>query len=339
MASVIGLDIGGANLKAAHSGGAARVQGFALWKHAAALPEALRRLLGELPRGEGLAVTMTGELCDCFTTKKEGVRAILAAVAAAAASMHVQVWRNDGRLVSLAAAQEDPLPAAAANWLALATWAGRFAPCGPALLIDVGSTTTDIVPLLDGVPAPRGRTDPDRLRCRELVYTGARRTPLCALLGSHGAAELFATTLDVYLVLGRIDEQPTDTDTADGQPATVAAAHARLARMLCADTDTSTAADRLTLAQRLADRQAALVGEAIQSVSSTLPGRPEAVILSGSGELVARRALAVELPPTLALPPKGGGGQNLVSLAQVLGPEQSAAACAYALAVLSEERA
>ena len=64
-----------------------------------------------------------------------------------------------------------------------------------------------------------------------------RRTPLCAVLGAGVAAEFFATTLDVNLVQGRIKEDPTDTNTADGRPASRTAAHARLARMLCADTD------------------------------------------------------------------------------------------------------
>src|SRR5689334_4768543 len=178
---VLGLDIGGANLKAAHSSGAARSRPFALWKSPAALPGALRQLLRGWPPYDLLAVTMTGELCDCFATKREGVRALLDAVSAAGA-VPARVWLTDGRLVGIGAARSRPLRAAAANWLALATFAGRFAPRGPALLIDVGSTTTDIVPLMDGRPVPRGRTDAQRLRCDELAYTGVIRTPLCALL-------------------------------------------------------------------------------------------------------------------------------------------------------------
>src|SRR5438552_12194660 len=100
--------------------------------------------------------------------------------------------------------------AAAANWLALAAYAGRFAPTGTALLVDVGSTTTDLVPLLGGAPVPCGNTDAERLLHRELVYTGVRRTPLCALLGETGAAELFATTLDAYLLLEELPEDVTD---------------------------------------------------------------------------------------------------------------------------------
>src|SRR5207245_1315601 len=139
--------------------------------------------------------------------------------------------------------------------LALATYAGRFAPEGPALLIDVGSTTTDIVPLVDGKPVPRGRTDPERLKCGELVYTGVRRTPLCALLGTSVAAELFATSLDTYVILGHPAEDAADHGTADGRPATLKAARARLARMLGADWESFTENDAKALARQARDRQ------------------------------------------------------------------------------------
>src|SRR5205085_10035094 len=138
---------------------------------------------------------------------------------------------TDGRFVNTTQARRDHLKTAGANWLAAATYAGRSATDGGAILIDVGSTTTDIIPIWNGVPCPAARTDWERLKSRELVYTGVRRTPVCALTDGDGAAELFATTLDVYLILGKIPEDSTNLDTADGRPATIDLAHARLARM------------------------------------------------------------------------------------------------------------
>jgi probable H4MPT-linked C1 transfer pathway protein len=326
--SALGLDVGGANLKAAHSRGAARSHPFALWKAPAALPDALRELLHDWPPYDRLAVTMTGELCDCFASKREGVRAILDAVSAVAGATPVRVWLTDGRLVDLAAARADPLAAAAANWLALATLAGRFAPRGPALLIDVGSTTSDVVPLLDGLPVPTGRTDPDRLRAEELVYTGVRRTPLCSLLGGYGAAEVFATTQDAYVVLGHLPEDAADTDTADGRPATRPFAEARLARMICADLETSTHDDRLAIAMSAVREQVARLAHAVESVIARLPGWPAAVVIAGSGEFLARAAWAeqVKCPPC-----------PVISLRKRLGRTASSAACAHALAVIAAE--
>ena len=321
---ILGLDIGGANLKAAHLDAATtcRTLPFSLWRDPAGLAGALAELMRSLPDAGALAVTMTGELCDCFASKREGVLHILTAVENVAEERPVRVWCCDGSFRDLAGARAEPLQAAASNWLALATWAGRFVPHGPALLLDIGSTTTDIIPLLDGVPVPVGRSDPERLRSGELVYTGTRRTPLCALAGSQTAAEFFATTLDVYLVLGAIKDDPKCTDTADGRPATRKFAHARLARMLCADLETSTEEERETLAAQIRDQQLALIARAIERVANRLPSSPAALILSGSGEFLGRNLLSG--PAT--------------SIAKLLGREASTAACAHAVAVLARER-
>jgi probable H4MPT-linked C1 transfer pathway protein len=312
------VDIGGANLKAAHSDGTAYLQPFELWKNPTGLADALRDLLRRLPPGDVLAATMTGELCDCFETKRQGVQAILDAVEKAIPELPVHVWQNDGRFVDVATARARPLQTAAANWLALATIAARFAPQGPALLIDIGSTTTDVVPLSEGRPVPRGRTDPERLKAQELVYTGVRRTPVCALAG--GVAELFATTLDVFLTLGAVPEDAADMHTADGRPATRTAAHARLARMLCADAETCTTAETRKLAERVCLRQVGHLRFAVDHVSKTLPQPPQTIIQSGSGEFLVH--VVLEQAPRLA--------PRRISLAQELGPGVSQAACAYA---------
>lgn len=328
MPTTLGLDVGGANLKAAHSGGAGRLRPFALWKNPAGLAEALRGLFAVLPAFDVLAVTMTGELCDCFETKRAGVHAILDAVEAAAAGRPVRVWHTDGRFTGVNEARAAPLQTAAANWLALATYAGRLVPRGPALLVDVGSTTADVIALVDGKPRPQGRTDPERLRSGELVYTGVRRTPLCALLGGGAAAEFFATTLDAYLLLGAVPEDPADRDTADGRPATRAAAHARMARMLCADTETCSPAETQRLAERVLLKQVYLLDSAFERVGQ-LGGDPQAVILAGSGEFLARTALGEQ---------KHFPVPEVISLGERLGPALSAAACAHALAVLASEQ-
>ena len=94
---IVGLDIGGANLKAADSHGSARTVPFALWKEPDRLPDMLRDLLASLPPADDLAVTITGELCDCFASKHEGVLAILAAVEEVFRGANVVVWTNQGR--------------------------------------------------------------------------------------------------------------------------------------------------------------------------------------------------------------------------------------------------
>ncbi len=218
MPDVLGLDIGGANLKP-RIRAAARTVPFALWKNPAGLSAALRTLIALMPPHDVLAVTMTGELCDCFTCKREGVETILDSVQDVAGRTPVRVWTTHGQFFPLKDARQEPLRVAAANWLAAASFAGHYAMEGAALFLDTGSTTTDIIELWNGKPVPSAWTDVDRLKWDELVYTGVRRTPVCALLGPKVAAEFFATTLDVYLVLGLIPEDEEDCNTADNRPA------------------------------------------------------------------------------------------------------------------------
>jgi probable H4MPT-linked C1 transfer pathway protein len=327
---VLGLDIGGANLKAAHASGDTVLRPYELWKNPAGLADALRSLLAELPPFERLAITMTGELCDCFTTRREGVLMILDAAAAVAGAAPVRVWTTDGCFVNLDQARAAPLTAAAANWLALATYAGRNTPPTLGLLIDIGSTTADLVPLRDGCPVPRGRNDWDRLQHGELVYTGVRRTPICAMLGETVVPELFATTLDAYLMLGLIREDPADCHTADGRPATISHAHARLARMVLLDPDTTPTAETLKLARQVLARQCGQILGALGRVLEHRKYYPEVIVLAGSGEFLAQMVLH-EFPPGFRPRP------SIISLAEVLGPQLSAAACAYAVAVLAAE--
>src|SRR4051794_35656238 len=126
MNGVLGLDIGGANLKAAHTFGWATTLAFPLWKFPERLTAELVLLTAQSPPCGQVAVTMTGELCDCFATKREGVAAILTAVETAFSGTTIHVWRTDGRFTDPASARETPLQTGAANWHALATFACRY---------------------------------------------------------------------------------------------------------------------------------------------------------------------------------------------------------------------
>lgn len=322
--TVLGLDIGGANVKAATADGRAHTVPFALWKYPDGLAAILAGLVGRFPEAASLAVTMTGELCDCFATKREGVNRILNAVESVAVGRSVRVWTTSGRFTPVDRARSEPVSVASANWLALATYAGRFVRPGVGMLIDIGSTTTDLVLLANGEPVVRGKTDVERLRSGGLVYTGVRRTPVFALVPDRTMAEFFATMHDVYLLLGVEPEDEADTDTADGRPATVANARDRLARVLGGDAETISPPDLTFLARRAAAAQQALILEAARTRTEGM--NPETVICSGSGEFLARR-VAAELAPNA----------EVISLSGRLGPVVSTCAPAYACAVLAAE--
>lgn len=332
----IGLDIGGANIKAAHIDGAARSVPFEVWKRPDDLSAAIGAIVATLPPSEAAAVTMTAELCDCYPTRRVGVHAVLDAVIRALPGRPLFIWGVDGDFHRIEEIRDRPLLAAAANWLALARHAARLVPGGPAILIDIGTTTTDLIPMARGEVASRGRTDTERLQTGELVYAGVRRTPIHALateLPVRGiptglAAELFASTLDVYLLLGDTPPNPLDLSTADGRPATLAASRDRLARMIGADHESFSMEDARELA-RAADRCLTdrLVQAAERACRATV-GRPDAAIVAGSGAFLAAR-VARRL-----IKPEG----RIVSLDEAWGPVASAAGCAYAVVQLAAER-
>lgn len=329
----LALDIGGANIKVADGRGYASAFGFRLWADRDQLARQLRTVIAESPDCDHLAVTMTGELADCFETKSEGVHFILQAVEEAADHRHTRVYLSDGRLVTVEVARETPLLAASSNWHALARFAGGFAPHGVSLLIDIGSTTCDIIPLRDGQPVQLGVTDTDRLLHGELVYTGVERSPLCGVVSSvpyRGqlcpvAQELFATTRDVYIIQGKLPEQPSDSNTADGRPATRRGARIRLGRMLATTEEQFNHRDAVHVAEAVADVQAAQIVAATKRVQSRI-GTPGRVVISGHGEFLARRV--IEQTPIIV---------PITSLAAELGAVVSRSAPAHALAVLARE--
>jgi (4-(4-[2-(gamma-L-glutamylamino)ethyl]phenoxymethyl)furan-2-yl)methanamine synthase len=330
----LGFDIGGANLKVADGCGWARTVPFALWRNPSGLSDAIARLIHQAPTPHNLAVTMTGELCDCFRTKAEGVQHILAAVEQASAGRRIFVYLVDGRFVPVADAREQPQLAAASNWHALATFASRYAEGRAGLLVDIGSTTTDLVPLFDGRPWTTAITDTERLIRGELVYTGVGRTPLCAVtraLPWRGrscplAAELFATTADAYVLLGNVPEQPDADWTADGRPLTREFARERLARMICADAATFNHDDAKRAAAEVREAQVGQLRTAVASVRSVMPQTPQIWVTSGSGEFLSRLI-------------GGSMDSQLVSSQAKLGSEAGSAAAAHAVARLALETA
>lgn len=334
---VLGLDIGGANIKAATETAEALSIPLEIWRSPDRLIDVLVPIMDGFSAAEMLAVTMTAELADCFATKADGIDRVLRTIEVVAGKRPIRVWQTSGEFVSTQEARDEPRLTAAANWHAQATFVGRLVPNGSALLIDIGSTTTDIIPLVDGLPMPTGRTDIERLQSGELVYCGVRRTPLCALtdcvpLGEMNcavAAELFATIFDVYLLLGDIPENAADRLTANGRPATLSAAHDRIARSIGGDITELTTADTRRIAEHIAAAQLRRLCDAAERVASRMPGPCENVLISGSGAFLARRVAAQT--PRL---------QNaaITALPELFGPRVSDAACAFAVAKLAAER-
>jgi probable H4MPT-linked C1 transfer pathway protein len=278
------VDIGGANTKAAWFDGTTVSRPFEIWRD----PEGLVAMLRELGSADAVAVTMTAELSDAFRTKRDGVAFVLDAVQEVFGDP--RVLTSAGELISVDEARGRPWDVAAANWVATALAVAEEHP--DALLIDVGSTTADVVPIAGGRIAAGGRNDLERLLAGELVYTGALRTNLAAItprVPVRGgwcpvASELFAISGDVHLVLGLVETY--DGPTPDARPATVEFARERIARLVCSDVDQLDDAEIDAIAAYVHGEQVRQIAEAAGRQSEAL------VVAAGTGAFLAREVAA-----------------------------------------------
>lgn len=337
MTDAIGIDIGGANLKYAHSSGESLAIEFPLWQRPDRLADQLRSDLKQLPIASSYGVTMTGELADCFLDRPEGVRRI-AAQAIVAIEQHAgqtpRFYGLDGKFHDPDFVGEHPDLIAAGNWHALASFACRefqdqLAAYG--LLIDIGSTTTDVIPISrDGVMT-ESRTDFDRLAEGSLIYLGAGRTPVCALVddlpyaGRHVPImrEVFATIDDARLLLKIASVDAQDCGSADGKPRDRFHARNRIARMIGLDHRAVDESAAREMAAAIHQSCRLVLQQSLEKLLHRYSLRDDfTLIISGHGK---------DLIPGTFL-----SGRETISLSQELGDALSRSGPAYAIAKLLE---
>jgi len=303
MVSVVGLDIGGVNTKGAFIGTQkgnvkklkTAVEYFPIWKRGRErLPQVLEKLRKLLKSAtlNGVGVTMTGELSDVYWSKKEGVNHILDCVSQIFADVPTFVLNVDAKLISVNAARKKPLRVAAANWAATGWMVSQI--IENCLIMDVGSTTTSIIPMINGRIAANGRTDLEKLLNGELVYTGALRTNVAAIVNhisirggkARVSSELFAQSGDVHLLLNHIREEDYIVETADGRKKTKKEAMARLARVVCADVDMLSEQEVIDMARFIYERQLEHIAEGLRQVYERMKQRIQGdvpVVVTGLG--------------------------------------------------------
>jgi probable H4MPT-linked C1 transfer pathway protein len=307
---VVGWDIGGANTKAAFistkNGSIDElktvVEYFPVWKGTEKLADLLSNLKKQVSRKvklDCIAVTMTAELSDIYRTKREGVNHILESVAQVFPETPILVLDADARLRSIEEAKLEPFKVASANWAATGWMVSQI--IHDCVVIDVGSTSTSIVPIVEGTVAAAGKTDLEKLMNGELVYTGSLRTNIATIVNSipirggeaKVSSELFAQSGDVHLVLANITEKDYTVETADGKGRTRAEAMARVARVVCADTEMLTEEEIIQVARYVYNRQIEQIVEGLSQVYSRIKpsAKRKVAVVTGLGrDFLAKKA-------------------------------------------------
>ena len=298
MSVVIGWDIGGAHLKAArvrHGRVEAVVQAATpLWLGLDSLDDAFDALGAQLGRADRHVITMTGELCDAFPSRREGVAGLAAIAANHLAPAAPRLYAGRAGFVELGEAASHAVDIASANWHASAALLALKLP--DALFIDIGSTTTDVVPIVAGQVAAVGYSDAERLAAGELIYTGMTRSFVMSLASRapfRGAwtplmNEYFASSADVHRIVGDLPDDADKMSAADGREKTVEASRARLARMIGREVDEGSDLEWTGLAAWFAETQVRQITDAASlrlSRNDVAVAAP--IVAAGVGEGVA----------------------------------------------------
>lgn len=304
-----GWDIGGAHLKVASVNETGKIDfieqlASPLWQGIEQLEELLPETIKQLPQGtHSHAFTITAELVDIFKDRQEGMASIID-VCEKKMGGNISLYAADEGLVSLASARKKTNQIASANWHASARYTASSIESG--LFIDVGSTTTDIIPFADSKLNNRGFDDQSRLRFDELVYTGVVRSSLMSLTNKvpfagewqNVAAEHFATTADVYRILSCLEDSDDLMEAADGKAKDIKGSVQRLARMLGADAIDSMETQRWhKLAEYFEETQLQLLTNSVLRVLSNSPESERKIVGAGVGRfLIKKIAQRINIP-------------------------------------------
>lgn len=342
MSCIFGWDIGGAHLKlgVVDRGSiiAMRQVACPLWLGLDRLAAAMDEALTGLPPADRHAVTMTGELADLFLSRDDGVTQISQAVTARFGAEAVRFWSLEGFL-SFEAALARPETVASANFHATASLVAARLPT--ALLIDIGSTTTDIIRIAGGRADIMAHDDTSRMVSGELVYSGVVRTPIMAVVETIPfagqlvpvMAEHFATMADVHRLCGTLPDHADLHASADGRGKSAEESRVRLARMIGRDAAAASKEAWKVCAEAVASAQLARLERAARLVASTPSLAADAPVI-GAG---VGRFLAIELAARLRRPYCGIG--ELVQASSELADSLADAAPAAAVALLASSSA
>ncbi len=347
--NVLGLDVGGANIKAVYLKtknsniveSRVKVEYFPIWKMGKdrLLPTIQKTVFGLIgkQKPDNVGVTMTAEVSDVYFSKVEGVSHVLSVIEKIFPRNIIHVLDFEGKLLPVGKAKKSPYRVASANWMATGWLVSRqIKNC---LIVDVGSTTTSLIPIVDGKVAVKGKTDLEKLLCGELVYTGALRTNLAAITSkvpvkngyASVSSEFFAASGDVHLILGNLGKKDYTTETADGRGKTVREAMARIARIVCADLNMLNKKEIIKICEYVYKKQLEQIIQAIRRVLGRLKqeaGKEKLpVVVTGMG----KKFLAEEAA-------KRVGVRRIIDLEKIVCWEASLCTPAYGLALMVLEK-
>ena len=289
------------------------IEYFPFWeKTIADIPEMLSRIISNLIIKNGnnleqvdyIAAAITAELSDAFQTKREGILTILKALKQVFDEKKIFFISNESSFNNYKSAMTNYLKISAANWVSTSLFLGKF--MSKCILIDGGSTTIDLIPILDSIPVAQGKDDVTRMINHELIYTGGLRATIPSI--THFVPykgnlvrisfEKFALISDVHRILNNISEKDYINDTADNRSKSLNDCYARLSRMICMDFETISKDNLDLIAKYIYKKQLNIISMEIKEFLDALINRfpefekkPNFVVTGLAGNFLIRKSL------------------------------------------------
>ncbi len=303
MTVTAGLDVGGAHLKVAlvEDGRTIAAHQFVcpLWQGLDKLDAAFAEARPLIVQAKHFAVTMTGELSDLFPDRETGVHTLVGRIEAEL-GQSTRFWMGVHGFGDGSEARVRHADVGSTNFLATAALIASKH--DDALLIDFGSTTTDIIPVAGGAARPLGVSDAERQATGALVYTGYTRTAVMGVASEAPfggqwvglAREYLATMADVRRILGH-DLSGIDLHgTADGKGKSLEESITRLARMLGRDARDGSPEAWAGAARHIRELQLRSIHDGVTRVLSAVDVAPSGPVIAagiGAGDVheIARR--------------------------------------------------
>lgn len=298
--SITGWDIGGANIKAArinYNAAEDRIESikstsrfFPMWDKEKEPLSILEEINLELGESNIYGVTMTAELADRFESKIEGINYIINLFEKNYNDKEIYYYNYHGtaekkeNIIDL-----DKL--AAANWAVSALFAAEY--FDDFILFDIGSTSTDIIPVISKEIAAEGFTDLQRLHSGELIYLGYLRSSLSYLVKKipyQGKMidvinEYFANTADLHLLKGIINKKEYTIPAPDSGKKTKKTAAARIARLISLDLNISNLKEIKLAANYIYQKEIELIYDKLLQVYSRIDPELNLPLLANKGAL------------------------------------------------------
>ena len=265
----IGWDIGGAHLKSCvinNQKTVCSVDLCELWK-----TKELGYIIGQIIEQHahnGIinnVITMSGEMCDIFENRDQGVKEILNYFKKFA---NTHVYTRHCGIVNVKY-NKKLQNIASANWHVIAKFMSKK--LANAIIIDLGSTTTDFILIKNSKIINKRVDDFSGLSSQELLYVGCLRTPPYIFERSlrinkkdiHIIPENFSSLADVYRIIKKIPKSLYYSSTCDDKEKDIKACMVRFARNFGLDYKQKQHKFLVSAAQKISDLHSTILNKVI----------------------------------------------------------------------------